>query len=167
MALLLLALACALLLAEARYVPPSERAKAGAGAPAPKTLDELEKLAMEMKDVGKLSPQDFIRLLQHVNLKYDKRLEEIQTRLEGEMQRLSKHFEDMLTRMHDTEVNTEKNLEKIELAVMDKVQKVRDTAKESGGSWKWPFLILFAALLGVAAFFGRLYQKATKSSHYL
>jgi hypothetical protein len=55
-----------------------------------KSLDELEKLAMEMKDVGKLSPQDFIRLLQHVNLKYDKRLEEISFSRRGSMQRLSK-----------------------------------------------------------------------------
>mmetsp|Transcript_13756 Transcript_13756/g.26668 ORF Transcript_13756/g.26668 Transcript_13756/m.26668 type:complete len:161 (+) Transcript_13756:148-630(+) len=122
---------------------------------------EDEELAKLLKET------DFVKMLEITAEKNDKKLEELHHRLESELARVNKHFEEMLDKIHESEQNIEKNLEKVELSVMGKVQTAQQKAAESQGSWKLPFIILLAALLGVAGYFARLYSKATKHSHFL
>mmetsp|Transcript_14576 Transcript_14576/g.26146 ORF Transcript_14576/g.26146 Transcript_14576/m.26146 type:complete len:156 (+) Transcript_14576:127-594(+) len=124
-------------------------------------LDDHEEISDLLKET------EFVKMLEYSTAKHDKRLTELHKRLESELSRVNSHFEEMLEKIHESERNIEKNLARIEESVMGKVEDVKAKATESSGSWKWPFLILFIALLGLSGFFARLYRKATKHSHFL
>ncbi|GBG29310.1 Hypothetical Protein FCC1311_055322 [Hondaea fermentalgiana] len=130
-------------------------------AAAKETDEEDEELVKLLKET------DFVKMLEMTAEKNDRKLEELHHRLENELARVNKHFEEMLDKIHESEQNIEKNLEKVELSVLGKVNKAKEKATASQGGWKLPFIILLAALGAVSAFFYRLYNKATKHSHFL
>mmetsp|Transcript_20098 Transcript_20098/g.33188 ORF Transcript_20098/g.33188 Transcript_20098/m.33188 type:complete len:153 (+) Transcript_20098:214-672(+) len=144
--LLFIALACMALLPSCAH---------GEG---PKETEEINKI---------LKQTEFIKVLEKQSANQNKRLDELHHRVENELARINKHFEEMLEKIHESEQNIEKNLERIEKKVLGEVQSAKRQTSASHGSWKWPFFILFFALVGVAGFFGRLYHKATKHSHFL
>jgi len=123
-------------------------------------------LDADEEEISKLLKEtDFIKMLEQNAEKQDRRLEELHHRLEAELARVNQHFEDMLEKIHQSEESLQKNLEKVEVTVLGKVQDVGEKARESQGGWRLPFFVLLLGLLGVAGFFARLYQKATKHNH--
>lgn len=114
-----------------------------------------------------LKETDFVRLLEANQDRQDKRLQELHHRLEKELARVSRHYEEALEKVHEAEKNLQRNLEKVEMSVLGRVADVSESASSSRSQWKWAFVVLLVLLLGVAGFFGRLYRKATKHSHFL
>ena len=146
--LLLSAVACLPAATAAKRPPPPKAANSGD--------DELDKI---------ISESDVMKLMQRQADRHDKKLDALHHRLESELATVNTHFNDLLEKMQKAEFNLEGDLKKLENAVLSRVEDVKVQTESAQSSWRWPFFFLFVVLGGIAAFFTRLYRKATKHSH--
>jgi len=114
-----------------------------------------------------LKETDFIKVLESQQKRQSKRLDDLHHRLESELARVNRHFEEMLDKIHISELEIEKNLKRIETEVFNKVEQDSQKHEAGRGGWKYPFIFLVIVLMGVLGFFTKLYNKATKHSHFL
>mmetsp|Transcript_16032 Transcript_16032/g.19461 ORF Transcript_16032/g.19461 Transcript_16032/m.19461 type:complete len:158 (-) Transcript_16032:2-475(-) len=114
-----------------------------------------------------LEETQVLKLLRDQAEQQDQKIDELHQRLERELHVMEEHFEEMFDKIHNTEESLEKNLAKIEEKVFGSVQEFAKKSSEQQGSWKLPFFLLILVIVGVSAVFVRMYQKATRHTHYL
>uniref|UniRef100_A0A6S8FPJ7 t-SNARE coiled-coil homology domain-containing protein n=1 Tax=Aplanochytrium stocchinoi TaxID=215587 RepID=A0A6S8FPJ7_9STRA len=114
-----------------------------------------------------LEETEILKMLRDQAAQQDQKLDELHQRLERELHVMEEHFEEMFDKIHNTEESLERNLGKIEEKVFGSVQEIAKKSSEQHGSWKLPFFLLICVICGVSFAFYRMYQKATRHTHYL
>ncbi|KAH9251573.1 hypothetical protein BASA81_010612 [Batrachochytrium salamandrivorans] len=109
-----------------------------------------------------LRESDVAVMLDAEQRKHERRLKELQTRLQRELQHLQEHFDSIMVKLKKTEEQLEANLKNVEVSVTKKMASSQEKLHSSTSSWRWPFIVLVLLLVGLGAYFGRLYHKATK-----
>jgi len=114
-----------------------------------------------------LHESEAVALIEHEQAKHERRLNELQQRLERELISVQQHFESVMSKLKATETQLETNLRNVERAISSKVEESKKSVKASNEAWRLPFFLLVVLVLGVAGFFGGLYRKATKNIRML
>ena len=114
-----------------------------------------------------LRESDVLNLLEQEQKKHERRLKELQNRLERELQQVQEHFENVMSKLKKTEEQLEINLKNVEKSLIQQVKSSNERTESASSGWRWPFFFLFLLLAGLAGFFGRLYNKATKGMRML
>jgi hypothetical protein len=130
------------------------------------TKAEKEKKEAEVLD-EMLKGSEVLALIEKEQARHEKRLNELQNRLEKELISVQEHFETVMAKLRVTEQQLEENLRNVERSMSTRVEETRKSVRASGNSWLFPFIGLVIVMLGVAGFFGNLYRKATKHSRML
>lgn len=124
--------------------------------PAKRGREEIEEI---------LHASDVVKLLKDQSVKHDQKLNDLHHRVEREIKAVQDHFEDVLHRIEMSEKNFERSINAMEKTSTDALDRAKKVHTESSGSWKMPFLFLIVMLLGISAWFFKLYRKATKHEH--
>ena len=114
-----------------------------------------------------LKESDVLQMMEQEQKKHERRLKELQTRLERELQQVQEHFETVMGKLKKTESQLELNLKNVEKSLIQQVKSSNERSESASYGWRWPFFFLVLILFGLSGFFGRLYRNATKGMRML
>jgi hypothetical protein len=71
-----------------------------------------------------LKETDLIKMIEETTKKHDAQLERLKERVDQELARIDEHFEAMLEKIHETELETENTLQRIETQVLSRADQL-------------------------------------------
>eukprot|EP00924_Labyrinthula_sp_SR-Ha-C_P015408 snap_masked-scaffold_71-processed-gene-0.13-mRNA-1 protein AED:1.00 eAED:1.00 QI:0/-1/0/0/-1/1/1/0/167 len=126
------------------------------------------KESAEMKVINSvLQESEVLKLLRDQAAQQDEKIDQLRIRLNKEITAVQDHFEELFTKISNTEKKLEEDVKKVEDKVYNKVDQVDAFQQANSGGWKIPFFFLFVLVSASAGLYFYMYQKATKHTHYL
>lgn len=114
-----------------------------------------------------LEESEVLKLLRDQAQQHDKKIDNLNIRLNKELHAMEQHFSEMFDKIKETEKTLEDNLKEVEQKVYGDVKSLNKVTKDNQFSWVWAFVFLMILISVAGAFFIYMYQKATKHNHYL